>query len=130
MTIRPRRAIRVEGRRKRFMTVARTGMRQWPPDISHCRVAEPARSCAPAPRKASLMDSPITLVICGASGDLTARKLVPSLYRLHCKKRLPENLRIVGVARSPFSDEAFREKMSAATQDFAKREWTAEQWTN
>jgi glucose-6-phosphate 1-dehydrogenase len=75
------------------------------------------------------MDSPITLIICGASGDLTARKLIPSLYRLDRKKRLPEGLRIVGVARSPFTDEAFREKMSAATQEFAKPEWSAEQWS-
>ena len=53
--------------------------------------------------------SPLTLIIFGASGDLTARKLIPSLYNLDRKKRLPAELRIVGVARSPFSDDAFRE---------------------
>jgi len=46
---------------------------------------------------------PLTLVIVGASGDLTARKLVPSLYRLARKGRLPQGLRVAGVARSPFS---------------------------
>ena len=56
-------------------------------------------------------NGPLTLVIIGASGDLTV-ELVPSLYRLACKKRLPENLRVVGVARSPYSDDSFRHKMA------------------
>ena len=70
---------------------------------------------------------PLTLVIFGASGDLTARKLVPSLYSLARKKRLPEELHIVGVARSPFTDDSFREKMAAAvresTKDFDAATW-------
>src|SRR2546421_6499231 len=74
------------------------------------------------------MDTPLTLVICGASGDLTARKLVPSLYRLEAKKRLPAGLRIVGVARSPFTDDAFRDKMAEAVQEHAKREWSPDTW--
>ena len=41
-----------------------------------------------------------SLVIFGASGDLTSRKLVPALYRLNCKGRLPDDLRIVGFSRS------------------------------
>ena len=49
-----------------------------------------------------------TLVIFGASGDLTHRKLVPSLCSLHCKGRLPQDLNIVGVARRPMSDDEFR----------------------
>ena len=40
-----------------------------------------------------------TIVIFGASGDLTCRKLVPALYELHRKKRLPEETRIVGFSR-------------------------------
>jgi len=74
------------------------------------------------------MDSPLTLIICGASGDLTARKLVPSLYRLACKNRLPAEGRIVGVARSAFSDAAFRDKMAAAVREHAAREWLPERW--
>ncbi len=76
------------------------------------------------------MDTPLTLVICGASGDLTARKLIPSLYRLEHKGRLPEGLQIVGVARSPFNDESFREKMAGATQEHAKPEWSADSWAS
>src|SRR5258708_788297 len=72
--------------------------------------------------------SPLTLIIFGASGDLTARKLIPSLYNLDRKKRLPPELKIVGVARSPFSDDAFREKLEPAAKEFVKGEWTAESW--
>lgn len=73
-------------------------------------------------------DSAFTLAICGASGDLTARKLVPSLYRLARKKRLPPELHIVGVARSAFSDDSFRDKMTQAVQEFAKEDWDATSW--
>jgi glucose-6-phosphate 1-dehydrogenase len=71
---------------------------------------------------------PLTLVIFGASGDLTARKLIPSLYNLARKRRLPEELKIVGVARRPFSDDAFREKLAPAAREFVKGEWTADSW--
>ena len=51
---------------------------------------------------------PITLVIFGASGDLTRRKLVPALASLHSKGSLPSNLQILGVARSDLDDPGFR----------------------
>jgi glucose-6-phosphate 1-dehydrogenase len=72
--------------------------------------------------------SALTIIIFGASGDLTARKLIPSLFRSHCKGRLPAELRIVGVARSPFSDGAYRDKMAEAIQEFAKGDWQAQRW--
>jgi glucose-6-phosphate 1-dehydrogenase len=71
---------------------------------------------------------PLTLVIFGASGDLTARKLVPSLYNLAHKKRLPAELHIVGVSRSPFSDEAFRDKMATSVREFASKDFDASAW--
>ena len=52
--------------------------------------------------------NPITLVIFGASGDLTRRKLIPALASLHSKGSLPSNLNILGVARSDLDDEGFR----------------------
>ncbi len=61
--------------------------------------------------------SPCTLVILGASGDLTARKIVPALYSLFQHKGLPEAFSVVGCARSPLNDEAFREKMLLAVQE-------------
>lgn len=50
-----------------------------------------------------------TIVIFGASGDLTHRKLIPALYNNFLKQRLPEGLHILGVARREWSDEEFRE---------------------
>ena len=49
-----------------------------------------------------------TIVIFGASGDLTSRKLIPALYRLFIKGRLPEGSRIVGVSRSAFEHQQWR----------------------
>ena len=51
------------------------------------------------------------LVIFGASGDLTARKLIPSLFNLYLAKQLPENFVVLGVSRSDLSDEAFRNRV-------------------
>jgi glucose-6-phosphate 1-dehydrogenase len=59
-----------------------------------------------------------TIVIFGASGDLTSRKLVPVLYELFRKKRLPENTRIVGFSRTRFTDESWREKLTESTVYF------------
>ena len=51
------------------------------------------------------------IVIFGASGDLTHRKLIPALYNLYKIGRLSENFSVLGVARSDLNDETFREKM-------------------
>jgi glucose-6-phosphate 1-dehydrogenase len=75
-----------------------------------------------------MANNPLHLVIIGASGDLTARKLIPSLYNLARKNRLPAELKIVGVARRPFTDEAFRDKLAPAAKEFVKGEWTADSW--
>jgi glucose-6-phosphate 1-dehydrogenase len=48
------------------------------------------------------------MVIFGASGDLTHRELVPSLYELHCRRLLPERFAVVGFARSDWDSETFR----------------------
>lgn len=65
-------------------------------------------------------DAPATLVIFGASGDLTQRKLVPALFSLHCAGFLPGNLEIAGVARSPLTDEEFRRRMLEGAQAYAR----------
>ena len=51
------------------------------------------------------------LVIFGASGDLTARKLLPALFELHIKKLLPECFSILGAARTAYTDEEYRDLM-------------------
>ena len=57
---------------------------------------------------------PCAIVIFGASGDLTKRKLVPALFRLYQEKLLPEQFAIVGISRSAMSHEEFRQRMEEA----------------
>jgi glucose-6-phosphate 1-dehydrogenase len=70
-----------------------------------------------------------SIVIFGASGDLTSRKLIPALYMNFRKKRLPENTQIVGFSRHPFSDDAFRRKLREALLEFMPSEFIEEEWT-
>ncbi len=58
--------------------------------------------------------SPQCLVIFGASGDLTHRKLVPALFELFRQRRLPTEFAVLGCARRPWSDEDFRSHMAEA----------------
>lgn len=62
---------------------------------------------------------PCVLVIFGASGDLTQRKLVPALYELDHQGRLPEAMRVIGMSRTPMSDDEFRAKMKESCREFA-----------
>ena len=57
---------------------------------------------------------PCTIVIFGASGDLTERKLIPSLYTLYIAGGLPDSFLIVGCSRTEMTSEHFREKMKSA----------------
>ena len=63
---------------------------------------------------------PVTVVIFGASGDLTHRKLIPALFQLFRGNLLPEDIRIVGVARQQYSDDHFRELMKTALLRFGQ----------
>ncbi|MFZ5586073.1 MAG: glucose-6-phosphate dehydrogenase [Thermodesulfobacteriota bacterium] len=60
---------------------------------------------------------PCLLVIVGASGDLTGRKLIPALYNLFLHGGLPEPGAIVGAARTEWDDDAFRGQMRAAVAE-------------
>ncbi len=62
--------------------------------------------------------APQILIIFGASGDLTQRKLVPALFQMRQERRLPPELTIVGVARREWSHEYFREHMEKGVQEF------------
>lgn len=64
--------------------------------------------------------APPTIVIFGASGDLTYRKLLPSLYSLACSDLLPDDFVIVGVARSDLTDDDFRERMLQGVRTFGR----------
>ncbi|MBD1936888.1 glucose-6-phosphate dehydrogenase [Microcoleus sp. FACHB-68] len=62
---------------------------------------------------------PLILVIFGASGDLTQRKLVPAIYHLKRERRLPSEMTIVGVARRDWSHDYFREQMREGVEQFS-----------
>lgn len=64
---------------------------------------------------------PCTIVIFGASGDLTKRKLLPALYNLKALKLLPENFAVIGVAVSEGNDDMYRTKITADIKEFATR---------
>jgi len=63
---------------------------------------------------------PCTLVIFGASGDLTARKLVPALYQLCREEQMPPDFRIIGFARREKSDDSWREELRAAVNRYSR----------
>ncbi len=71
---------------------------------------------------------PCILVIFGASGDLTSKKLMPALYALAVRGLLPEKFGIVGAARSAESDDAFRERMKQAVKDHARDPFDKDVW--
>src|ERR1700742_3455107 len=64
---------------------------------------------------------PATLVIFGASGDLTRRKLLPAVESLARHNRLPEQFALVGVARTPMGDEQFADSALGARRSLAER---------
>ncbi len=71
---------------------------------------------------------PVSIVIFGASGDLTQRKLVPSLFNLCRKDRLPERFRIVGYGNTAFTDEQFRVHLAEGMKELASFEYTEAEW--
>jgi glucose-6-phosphate 1-dehydrogenase len=62
---------------------------------------------------------PCVIVIFGASGDLTHRKLIPSLYDLERQGVLPKGTLILGVSRTPLTDDQFREKLAPSVEKFS-----------
>ncbi len=64
---------------------------------------------------------PCVVVIFGASGDLTKRKLVPALYNLAVSRFLPSGSAVVGVARREKTDDSFRKEMRTGVDTFSRR---------
>ena len=65
--------------------------------------------------------SPCSMVIFGASGDLTARKLIPALYYLHRERLLPQGFSVIGCAKTPYDNAKFREAMADAVRKFSEQ---------
>src|SRR5450631_3667637 len=70
---------------------------------------------------------PCTIVIFGASGDLTARKLIPALYHLAKDKQMPPQFRIIGFARRDKTDESWRAELRTALDQFSRTKPVDEQ---
>ena len=68
------------------------------------------------------MEKPVNqiIVIFGASGDLTYRKLIPALYALYNQQMLPEKFGVVGIGRTVMNNEVFREKMADGIRKFSE----------
>jgi len=78
----------------------------------------------------NINQEPVVIVLFGASGDLSARKVIPALYNLHLGGFLPERYSIVGVARSELNDELLRERLHDGVNKFSRRGQASEQEWN
>ena len=65
-------------------------------------------------------DEPCTIVIFGASGDLTSRKLIPALYHLYVDGQMPDSFRVVGFARREKTDESWRMEMRESLEKHSR----------
>jgi glucose-6-phosphate 1-dehydrogenase len=73
---------------------------------------------------------PCSVVIFGATGDLTHRKLMPALYNLAADGDLPPAVTVIGFARRPKTDDDFRREMEAAVKEFSRQAVRDEIWKN
>ncbi len=78
-------------------------------DLMTCRLEEARKAVEPC-----------SIVIFGASGDLTARKLVPAFYHLYKEKQMPADFRIIGFARREKTDAAWRQELRQALAQFSR----------
>src|ERR1700722_1412761 len=71
---------------------------------------------------------PCSIVIFGATGDLTHRKLIPALYNLAADGELPPAVSVIGFARRPKTDEEFRHELEETTRKFSRQTVRDEIW--
>jgi glucose-6-phosphate 1-dehydrogenase len=77
---------------------------------------------------ARAVQQPCSIVIFGATGDLTHRKLLPALYNLAADGELPPAVTVIGFARRPKSDDDFRKEMEDAVKKFSRQTVRDEIW--
>ncbi|MDP2690695.1 MAG: glucose-6-phosphate dehydrogenase [Deltaproteobacteria bacterium] len=93
-----------------------------PPTVEVGRVGPAGSPCE------ELYPAPCSMIIYGASGDLTVRKLIPALFRLTKNRMLPENFFVIGAARSQMGHDGFRKAMEErvrASAEFDEAAWRA-----
>ena len=78
-------------------------------DLKTCRLGEARKALEPC-----------SIIIFGASGDLTSRKLIPALYHLCKEKQMPPDFRIIGFARREKSDDSWRGELRAGLEEFSR----------
>src|ERR1700745_2631247 len=83
---------------------------------------------APTTQPVGKSGDPCVMVIFGASGDLTRRKLIPALYNLAKAQLLSREFAVVGVARSPMSTEDYRKRVSEDMKQFATGDVDPDLW--
>ena len=71
--------------------------------------------------KLGLPGDPCAMVIFGAGGDLTKRKLMPALYNLYQGKLLPAEFAIIGISIEPYSDDEFRQYMTKDIAEYSEK---------
>jgi len=99
----------------------------WPDLAIFCGMSENTITCQLSDARRAL--DPCTIVIFGASGDLTARKLIPALYHLFQEKQMPPTFRVVGFARREKTDESWRAELREALDKFYRsRKVNEEAW--
>jgi glucose-6-phosphate 1-dehydrogenase len=76
----------------------------------------------------SNMPKSTTIVIFGASGDLTRRKLAPALFSLYRKERLPVDFNIIGFAWTKWNTAEFRQRMRGGVDEFAQEAFSESDW--
>jgi glucose-6-phosphate 1-dehydrogenase len=74
----------------------------------------------PRLRDSRKVEEPCSIVIFGASGDLTYRKLIPALYHLFKDKQMPQSFRVVGFARREKTDDSWRQELRVALDQFSR----------
>ena len=90
------------------------------PIRTHTMVDTPQSLSMPGLEDGRKADEPCTIVIFGASGDLTARKLIPALYHLYTEGQMPASFRVVGFARREKTDESWREEMRVGIEKYSR----------
>ena len=95
-------------------------------------MAQPSESTTINPLREGLTSrpkpQPCTVVIFGASGDLTYRKLIPALYNLAEDGDLPTGLTVVGFARREKTDDQFRKELEEAARKYSRQTVKDELW--
>ena len=71
---------------------------------------------------------PFTIIIFGASGDLTKRKLIPALFHLFKKNKLSDDFIIIGFAHSTLTHASFRDQLKESLQRLEGDKWNADDW--